>query len=130
MQLTQLVHHMEGGAGLDLVASIGALDDNASLRRVTRASSSMDQKSRAAAHVVGARGIQVVAVLHTLKFTHVAKGVGSLGKRTDRDLALAGGIVAAATRLTAAGTVSIDVAAIKGFAIKMMSALRVMVRSP
>jgi hypothetical protein len=89
----------------------------------------VDQKSRAAAHVVRARRVQVIAVVHTLEIAHVAKGIGALGKGTHRNLALTRGVVAATARLTTAGSVSINVAAVKGFAVETVSALRVSVRS-
>jgi hypothetical protein len=89
----------------------------------------VDQKSRAAAHVVGARGVQVVAIVHALESAHVAKGVGALRKGAHRDLALARGVVAAAAGLTAAGTVSIDLTAVERGTVKMMGTLRVSVWS-
>jgi hypothetical protein len=120
---------MEGGAGLDLVASIGTLNDDAALRRVAGAPSSVDQESRAAAHAVRASRVQVVAIVHTLESAHVTKGVGALRKGADGDLALARRVVAAAAGLTAAGTVSIDLTTVERGTVKMVSALRVSVWS-
>jgi hypothetical protein len=91
-----LGNDFQSGTTLDLVASALRFDHNAPLRGVSRAAPTMDEEARAATHVVGGSGIQVVAILHSFEVTHVAESVGSLGQWTHTHLALAAGVIAAA----------------------------------
>ena len=52
-----LVLHVQGGAGLDLVAHVLVLDHDAALGRVSGAAASVDQEARAAAHRVRGRRV-------------------------------------------------------------------------
>jgi hypothetical protein len=91
-----LGNDFQSGTTLDLVTSALRFDHNAPLRGVSRAAPTMDEEARAATHVVGGSGIQVVAILHSFEVTHVAESVGSLGQWTHTHLALAAGVIAAA----------------------------------
>ncbi len=93
--MINLTDNLEGGTTLDQVSGGLRFDHNASLRRVTGASAAVDEESGAAAHGVGAGRIKFITVRHSLKGHHVAQSVGSLRQWTNRDLALAVGIVAA-----------------------------------
>lgn len=125
----RLSNHLQSGTRLDHVASAFAFNDDASFRRVGRASTSVNQKARASTHVVGGRRVQIVAVRHALEGVHISQGVRSLRERTDADLALAGRIVAARSRLATAASISVNVRAIEGGSIKVMVAHGVSVRS-
>lgn len=119
----------KGSATLDLVASRLRLDDNAALRRVRRARASVDQEARSAAHVVGGRGVELVAVVHALEGHHVTESVGALGKRSDRDLALARRVVSAGARLARAAASGVDVSSVVSSAVEVVAALGVGVRT-
>ena len=75
---------------LDHVACALALDDDASLGGVAAAAAAVDQEARPAAHVVGRRGIQVVAVWHALKGVHVSQSICALWKWSNRDTTIRG----------------------------------------
>ena len=90
-----LADHLEGGTRLDLVAGVLVLNDNATLRRIARATSTVDKESGATAHAVAAGREQLVAVGHTLEGKHVAEGVCTLGQRADTHFALARWVVTA-----------------------------------
>lgn len=79
---------MQAGAGLDLVSHRLGLDHNTALGRVARASAPVNQEARAAAHVVGGVGVQVVAVVHALESAHIAEGVGTSGQGAHSHFAL------------------------------------------
>lgn len=68
----RLFDDFQAGARLDLVSRGLALDHDAALRGVAGASTAVDQEARAAAHVVGGVGVQLVAVGHALEGLHVA----------------------------------------------------------
>jgi len=121
--------HVEGGARLDHVASVLILNDNAALRGVGRASSTMNEEARAATHVVRGCRVQVIAVVHALKGSHVAKSVRPAGQRPHTDLALASSIVTAGARMTTAAAGGADHGAIISSAREMVSTLRVRVRT-
>lgn len=89
----------------------------------------MDQESRSAAHIVRRRRVQIVAVVHALEGSHVAKGVGALGQRANGHLALAGRVVSARSRLAAAAAIGINVATIISCPSKVVLGLRVGVRA-
>jgi hypothetical protein len=110
--VSYLSSDVQGGATLDLVAGARVLDHDAALRRVARASTAVDQESGATAHIVRARGVQVVAVVHALEGAHVAEGVGALREGAYRDLALAAGAVAARAGLATARTGGVNLASI------------------
>jgi len=122
---SDLTHNLQGGTTLDLVASGLALDHDASLRGVGRASTTVNQEAGASAHGVGRRGVQLVAVVHALEGGHGAQSVGTLRQRTNRDLALAGRVVAARARLSTASTSGIDVRTIIASSVEVVSTLRV-----
>jgi hypothetical protein len=124
--LSCLVHNLKSGTALNQVPGALRLDDNASLGRVARATTSMDKKSRAAAHVVGGRGVEVIAVVHSLEGTHVTECVGALGEGPDTDLTLAGGVVAAGAGLAAAAALGVDVGAIEASAWEEQKKYQVM----
>ena len=75
---------------LDHVARALALDDDAPLGGVAAAAAAVDQEARPAAHIVGRRGIQVVAVWHALKGVHVSQSVCALWKWSNRDTTMRG----------------------------------------
>jgi hypothetical protein len=107
-----LGNDFQSGTTLDLVTSAFRLDDDAALRRVSRAASAMDQEAGAAAHVVGGCGVEIIAIWHPFELTHVAESVSSLGQWTHILLALAAGIVAAASRLATAAASGVDPGAV------------------
>lgn len=124
-----LGNHLQGGTALDFVTSVLIFDHNTTLRRIARASSTVDKEARATTHVVAARGIQLVAIRHALKGHHVTKGVSALRKRTHRHLTLTGWIISARTRLARATTSSINLATIITLSPEVMSRLRISVRT-
>lgn len=115
-----LSNHLESGTTLDLIASGFTLDHDTTLGRVTRASTTVDKEARTTAHGVGSGGVELIAVVHALKGLHVAKCVRSRRQRAYTNLALAAGIVAAGTRLTAATARSVDVGAVESRSIETM----------
>ncbi len=103
---------MESSTTLDLVADVLILNDNATFRWVTRASTAVDQKAGASTHVVGGGWVQVVAVWHALEGVHVSEGVGSWWQWTDTLLASARWIISAGTRLAGAGTSCVNIGSV------------------
>jgi hypothetical protein len=126
--MKDLTHNLQGGATLNSVTSVLRLNHNASLRRIGRASSAVDEETRATAHTVGTGGIQLVAIRHTLESHHVSKSVSSLRKRSDRHLALTRRVVAARAGLTAAASSGVNVGSVEGSSIKVVTSLRISVR--
>lgn len=86
---------MEGSTTLDQITSRFRLNDDAAFGGVTGAASSVNEKSRATAHVVRAGWVQIVAIRHALECVHVSKSVGALRKGSNALLALARRVVAA-----------------------------------
>jgi len=89
----------------------------------------VNQEARAAAHVVGGVGVQLVAVRHALEGLHVAEGVAPLRKRADVHLTLAGRVVAARARSATAAIIGINPRAIIGGSVEVVGTLRVGVRT-
>jgi hypothetical protein len=102
-----------------------ALDDDAAFRRVAAASTTVNQESRSAAHVVRGVWVKHVAVRHALEGHHVAQAVLALGKGADGHLALAAGVVSARARLAAAAAGGVDHWAIEAHALEVVFALGV-----
>ena len=127
--ISSLSSNLQGSTTLDLVASALALDHDAALRRISSASTTVNQKTRATTHTVGRRRIQLIAVVHSLESLHVAQGISALRKRTNRDLALATGVVAARSWLARAGTGGVNVGTIIASAREVVTTLGVGVRT-